>query len=120
MRTERFNNLYHGTDEESKKLILANGFTPSTSADLWCGPGGYFYDIKAKACWYGSNKCNDIYRQTMQKLKPAVIKAHVDNINAEHIFDLRDPKTLEEFESSVSAFLDNAVDKMAVNEYTHS
>ncbi|MCC8050017.1 MAG: hypothetical protein LIO99_13545 [Clostridiales bacterium] len=100
-RTESYRNLYHGTDEESAKKIISEGFRFSEKEENWCGEGIYFYDIKAKAWWTANRTCGCIKKKHHKKIKPAVVSAEIVNLSRDEVFDLRSFKDLCDFEEFV-------------------
>lgn len=97
--TENYYSLSHGTDEQSAKNIVSNGFVLKGDTTSWCGEGVYFYDIKAKAWWAANRKCQEIKKQNKsQKVKPAIILVDIENIPKKETFDLRVKKDLKEFD----------------------
>jgi hypothetical protein len=102
---ESYYSLSHGTDNESAKKICSEGFQIKGESSSWCGPGAYFYDIKAKAWWAANRKCEEIKKETGKKVKPYVVYADIENIPKKDIFDLRVKADLEAFEEFAKPIL---------------
>lgn len=103
--TESYYSLSHGTDKQSAKDIISNGFALKGDITSWCGKGAYFYDIKAKAWWAANRKCAEIKQKEFRKVKPIILLADIENIPKKEIFDLRVKKDLECFEDFVNELL---------------
>ena len=58
--TDSYYGLSHGTDQQSAQRIISDGFLVKGDKTSWCGEGVYFYDVKSKAWWAASRKCNEI------------------------------------------------------------
>lgn len=99
--TESYFELSHGTDQQSARKIISEGFNIEGNSTSWCGKGAYFYDIKNKAWWAGKRKCEQIEKIEHRKIKPAVVFADIIDIPLEEIFDLRVKKDLEDFEEYI-------------------
>lgn len=94
--TETYLGLCHGTDINSAKDILKNGFQVTGDKTSWCGPGVYFYDIKAKAWWAAKRKCGE--KRIDRKGNSTIVFADIVNVRRRDIFDLRVKENLEDFE----------------------
>lgn len=105
MYKETYRELSHGTDEESAEKIKIDGFEIRGRSDSWCGKRVYFYDIKKKAWWAATRKCEEIKRETGKKIKPAVVFADIIDIEDRNIFDLRTHKDLCDFEKQIRELL---------------
>ena len=106
VRKESFYALSHGTDKDTAKKIIEEGFLIDGDTTSWCGEGIYFYDIKAKAWWAAERKCAEKRNIDGKKVKPAIILVDIDNIDIKDIFDLRVKRDLEEFEKFTRTFID--------------
>lgn len=105
MYCETYRDLCHGTTEANAENIQENGFQYSKSADSWCGTGIYFYDIKAKAWWAASRKCNELKQTEGKKEKPALVMVDIIDIPKADIFDLRSYADMCEFEAFIKPLL---------------
>lgn len=103
--TESYYNLSHGTDEQSAKDIISNGFLVKGDTTSWCGKGVYFYDIKSKAWWAANRKCVEIKQKESRKVRPAILFVDIESISKKDTFDLRVKKDLEKFEEFINDLL---------------
>ena len=90
--------LYHGTDLEIAKKIVATKFLYKSSPYHWLGNGIYFYTDKHLAKWWTTNPSKNF---GVKVENPAIVKTTVQ-IDKNNILDLRDFETYhniaEEFE----------------------
>lgn len=112
---ETYRNLCHGTDEKSAEKIRKKGFIPSESKGNWCGAGIYFYDIKAKAWWSAQRTCNEIKKQTGEKVSPKVVFADIIELPKKEIFDLRVHTDLCQFQSEMQQLLEKAEARLEID-----
>lgn len=105
MYKETYKDLVHGTDVESAKNIIENGFDIKGGSDSWCGKGIYFYDIKKKAWWAADRKCREIEKITGKKVDKTILFADIIDICDKDIFDMRAYKDLQHFENIVRPML---------------
>lgn len=74
-------------------------------ASSWCGKGVYFYDVKGKAWWAATRKCDEIKKDTGRKIKPMVLFADIIDLEQDKILDMRIHSDLCDFESEISELL---------------
>jgi hypothetical protein len=81
--------LYHGTDKNSAKSIIAGNFEPSKGNNHWLGDGVYFYEEKFHAfkwMWYKCPKDKKKDKNHLQD-KVAIIATEV-NCDKSRVFNL--------------------------------
>lgn len=106
--TDSYYGLSHGTDQQSAQRIISDGFLVKGDKTSWCGEGVYFYDVKSKAWWAASRKCNEIKRKENRKVKPTIILVDIEDIERKDVLDLRAKDDLEAFEKGISPLLEGA------------